>query len=446
MSDLRPVFFVIGLMVAALGAMMLIPTLVDLAYRDVSWPTFLISGLLVGLIGTVLSLATWTPQPQLSPRATFLLTALSWVVLTGLDTLPRGYLMWRAILQWIGGIGIIVTALAFLPMLKVGGMQLFRLESSDVGEKILPRAASIAGAIGAIYLILTLGCVTGYMLTGMSGFDAVAHAMTTVATGGYSTSDSSMGAFMTGGSDVVAVLFMCLGAMPFGLYMLMAQRKFRASLLDPQVRGFLLTVAGFSLLVATLYALSAEVEFLRALRLSAFNTVSIVTGTGYATADYQLWGPFAVAFFFAFMFIGGCAGSTACSVKIFRYQVAFEAMRSYLFRMPRQHALAPMRYGGKALPEAVVYSVLSYFFLFFMAFAATAILLSFIGLDPVTAWSGAGSAVANVGPGLGDIIGPAGTYQPLPGSAKWVLLLAMVVGRLEIVTALVVMSPGFWRS
>ena len=250
---------------------------------------------------------------------------------------------------------------------------------------------------------------------------------------------------MEGGSDVVAVLFMCLGAMPFGVYILVSQRKFRRSLLDPQVRGFLVTVAAFSFTVAGLYWASAEVEFLRALRLSAFNTVSIITGTGYATTDYQLWGPFAVAFFFAFMFIGGCAGSTACSIKIFRYQVAFEALRAYLFRMPRQHAVAPLRYGGAPLPESVVYSVLGYFFLFFLTFATTAVVLSLLGLDPVTAWSGAGSAVANVGPGLGDTIGPAGTYQTLPGSAKWVLLTAMIVGRLEIVTALVVLSPSFWR-
>ena len=482
MSDLRPVFFVIGLMVAAIGAMMLVPALIDWMYDDISWPTFLVSGLIVGLMGAVLSLAAWSPQPRLSPRAAFLLTAMSWVVLaavaaipflmqplglgftdamfeatsgitttgstilTGLDDLPKGILMWRAILQWIGGIGIIVTALAFLPMLKVGGMQLFRLESSDVGEKILPRAASIATAIGAIYLVLTFLCTVGYLATGMSGFDAVAHAMTTIATGGYSTSDASMGGFMDGGADVVAVLFMCLGAMPFGVYLLMGRGSLRPALLDPQVRAFLATVTIASVAVATLYWWSGEVEYLRALRLSAFNTVSIITGTGYATTDYQLWGPFAVAAFFAFMFIGGCAGSTACSIKVFRYQVAFEAMRAYLFRMPHEHAIAPMRYGGKPLTEGVVYSVLGYFFLFFLTFAVVAIILSLMGLEPVTAWSGAGSAVANVGPGLGDTIGPAGTYQPLPGGAKWVLLTAMIVGRLEIVTALVVLSPGFWRA
>ena len=469
-------------MMAAIGGMMFVPALVDWLYGDISWATFLVSGLIVALMGTVLSLSAWTPQPSLSPRATFLLTALSWVVLalvsaipflmqplglsftdavfettsgitttgatvlTGLDDMPKGVLMWRAMLKWFGGIGIIVPALAFLPMLKVGGMQLFRLESSDVGEKILPRAASIATAIGAVYVLLTFLCAVGYLATGMSGFDAVAHAMTTIATGGYSTSDSSMGGFMDGGADVVCVLFMCLGAMPFGVYLLMGRGSFRPALLDPQVRTFLGTIALFSVLVAGAYWASADVEFLRAFRLSLFNTVSIVTGTGYATADYQTWGTFAVAAFFAFMFVGGCAGSTACSIKIFRYQVAFEALRAYLFRMPHEHAIAPMRYGGKPLVESVVYSVLGYFFLFFLTFAVVAITLSFLGLDPVTAWSGAGSAVANVGPGLGEIIGPAGTYQPLPGSAKWVLLTAMVVGRLEIVTALVVLSPGFWRA
>ena len=481
MSDFRPVFYVIGLMTAAVGGMMLIPAFVDFVYRDASWPAFLVSGVVVGLLGATLSVGSYTPRPRLSSKGAFLLTALSWVflsavsaipfmmqplglgftdamfeatsgitttgstVLTGLDDLPKGVLMWRAILQWIGGIGIIVTALAFLPMLKVGGMQLFRLESSDVGEKVLPRAASIATAIGTIYLVLTLACASAYMLTGMNGFDAVAHSMTTVATGGYSTSDNSMGNFMEGGADVVCVLFMILGAMPFGVYLLMTQRKFRRSLLDPQVRAFLVIITAFSLTVATLYWAAGEVAFLRAFRLSAFNTVSIITGTGYATADYQLWGPFAVAFFFAFMFIGGCAGSTACSIKVFRYQVAAEAMRSYLFRMPRQHAIKPIRYGGQVLPEGVVYSVMGYFFLFFLAFAVTAMLLSLLGLDPLTAWSGAGSAIANVGPGLGEIIGPAGTYEPLGNSAKWVLLMAMIVGRLEIVTALVVLSPSFWR-
>ena len=483
MSDLRPVFFVIGLMSAALGILMFIPMIVDLLHEARAWRAFAIAGGMTTLFGTLLATITYTPKPSLRARGAFVLTVFAWLtlsvlasfpflfepinlsvtdalfeatsgitttgstILTGLDNMPRGVLMWRALLQWIGGVGIVVTAMAVLPMLKVGGMQLFRLESSDMGEKILPRAASLAGGISLIYLGLTFACFVGYMITGMNWFDATAHAMTTLATGGYSTSDASMGGFMDNGADIVCVAFMLAGGMPFGVYLLMTTRgDWRAPFRDSQVRAFLTVVVALISIVTLFLILSDQFEFSRGLRLAAFNTVSIVTGTGYATTDYNAWGPFAVTAFFAFMFIGGCAGSTACSIKIFRYQVAFEAMRNYLFRMPREHAVVPMRYGGRTLPPSVVYSVMSYFFVFFLTFVVTAILLSLIGLDPITAWSGAGSAVANVGPGLGEIIGPAGTYQDLPGTAKWVLLTAMIVGRLEIVTALVLLTPAFWRS
>ena len=483
MPDLRPVFFVIGLMCSALGLLMFIPMLVDVFDEGRAWRAFGISGGITTLFGALLATISYSPNPSLRARGAFVLTVFAWLtlsvlsampflfepinlsltdalfeatsgitttgatILTGLDNMPRGVLMWRAILQWIGGVGIVVTAMAVLPMLKVGGMQLFRLESSDMGEKILPRAASLAGGISLIYLVLTIACFIGYMLTGMDWFDATAHAMTTLATGGYSTSDASMGGFMDNGADIVCVAFMMAGGMPFGVYLLMTTRgDWRAPFRDSQVRAFITVMTALIAIVTLFLFLSEQFEFSRGLRLATFNTVSIVTGTGYATADYNAWGPFAVAAFFAFMFIGGCAGSTACSIKIFRYQVAFEAMRNYLFRMPRQHAVVPMRYGGKPLPPSVVYSVMSYFFVFFLTMVVAAGILSLIGLDPITAWSGAGSAIANVGPGLGDIIGPAGTYQDLPGSAKWVLLITMIIGRLEIVTALVLLTPAFWRS
>jgi len=482
MIDLRPVIFVVGLMIAALGVTMFAPMIIDYLYNDRSWQTFGISGVLTTLLGAVMAMATYSPKPNLRARGAFLLTALSWIalsgvaaipfmmeplglgftdaffeatsgitttgstILTGLDDLPKGILLWRSILQWIGGVGIIVTAMAVLPMLKIGGMQLFRLESSDMGEKVLPRAASIAAAIGLIYLSLTVFCTIGYVLAGMTGFDAVAHAMTTVATGGYSTSDASMGGFMDGGADLVCIAFMMAGAMPFGVYMIMARGDFKAPYKDSQVRAFIVVMTVLITIVTVGLWVASDFDKLRALRLAAFNTVSIVTGTGYATTNYNAWGPFAMSAFFVFMFIGGCAGSTACSIKIFRYQVAFEALRAYLFKMPQQNAVSTMRYQGEPLPDQVVFSVLSYFFLFFMTFAVVAIALSLLGLDPITAWSGAGSAVANVGPGLGDIIGPAGTYQDLPGTAKWILMLAMIVGRLEIVTALVVLTPAFWRG
>ncbi|WP_017931385.1 TrkH family potassium uptake protein [Robiginitomaculum antarcticum] len=482
MPDLRPVFFVIGLLVASLGAAMFVPMIVDLAYGDRSWQAFAISGIFTMLFGGVMALAAYSPQRNLRARGAFILTTLSWVALsafaalplwlspigvpaidamfesvsgitttgstvfTGLDDMPKGVLLWRAILQWIGGVGIIVTAMAILPMLKVGGMQLFRLESSDMGEKILPKAASIAAGIGYIYVFLTFLCALGYLWTGMNGFDAVAHAMTTIATGGYSTSDASMGGFMDNGADLVGITFMLAGALPFGMYLMASRGNFRGALTDPQMRAFFAVV---SLLIATLTLflwISSEIGRIEGLRLAAFNTISIITGTGYATADYNSWGPFAVAMFFAFMFIGGCAGSTACSVKIFRYQVAFEGLRAYLFKMPRRHAVSPMRYNNAPLPESVVYSVMGFLFLFLTCFAISAVALSMTGLDPVTAWSAAGTSIANVGPGLGDIIGPVGNFQSLPASSKWILMFNMLLGRLEIVTALVLLTPSFWRS
>ncbi len=460
---------------------MFVPMVVDLSFEGLSWRAFAISGILTTIIGTGLALATYAPNPDLRAREAFLLTVFSWLalslfsalpfvlnpmnmtwtnalfesvsgitttgatVLTGLDNMPKGILLWRSILQWIGGVGIIVTAMAILPMLKVGGMQLFRLESSDMGEKILPKAASIAAGIGLVYVGLTLACTLGYIAVGMNGFDATAHAMTTLSTGGYSTSDASMGGFMDNGADLVCIAFMMAGGMPFGMYLLMMNGNLSAPFKDSQVRAFVCVLLVLISLMTAFLWINSEMTNSQSVRLAAFNVVSIVTGTGYATADYNAWGAFAVAAFFAFMFIGGCAGSTACSIKIFRYQVAFEAFRSYLFRMPNQHAVAPMRYSGKRIPEEVVYSVMGYFFIFFMTFAIGAIVLSVMGLDSLTAWSGAASAVANVGPGLGEIIGPAGTYEKLPNLAKWVLMLGMIVGRLEIVTALVVLTPSFWR-
>lgn len=482
MPDLRPVFFVIGLLLAALGVLMFVPMAIDLAYKDNSWQAFGISGVLTTLIGGVCAFAARSPAANLRARGAFVLTTFSWIMLAlfsalplylspinvsgidaifeavsgitttgstvfvGLDDMPKGVLIWRALLQWIGGVGIIVTAMAILPMLKVGGMQLFRLESSDMSDKILPKAASIAAGIGLIYLALTVMCAIGYAFVGMSGFDAVAHAMTTIATGGYSTSDASMGGFMDNGADLVCIAFMLAGALPFGVYLLAVNGNVRPALSDPQMRAFLIVVAALITMVTVFLWISSEYGRMESLRLSAFNTISIITGTGFATADYNAWGPFAVAAFFAFMFIGGCAGSTACSIKIFRYQVAFEALRSYLFKMPRPNAVATMRYGGKPLPESVVYSVMGFFFLFFLCFALSAAALSMTGLDPITAWSAAGTSIANVGPGLGEIIGPAGNFQSLPSSSKWILMFGMLLGRLEIVTALVLLTPSFWRA
>ena len=479
----RPVVLVLGIMIAAISVAMLAPFLMDAHDGNVqSARAFLICALTGSALGGAMFVATQGPATNLSSRAGFVVTGGAWAVLalvaaiplryadvgldwtgalfesmsgltttgatvlTGLDDMPRGVLLWRAILQWIGGIGIIVTAMAVWPMLGVGGMQLFRMESSDTSEKMLPRAAEIATAISVIYLILTAGCAIAYGIVGLNSFDAIAHAMTTIATGGFSTRDASIGAFAEQGGDLVAAVFMILAALPFLLYLVAVRGKPGAIFRDPQVRGFLTLVAGAIIILTIVLSITNIYGLETAWRYAIVNTVSIITGTGYASDDFSLWGPAAQAAFFVFMFTGGCAGSTTCSIKIFRYQIALIAMRRYVVTLVHPNAISPMRYGGKTVPDSTVYSVLGFLFAFIAVFIISAALLSAIGLDTVTALSGAVATLGNVGPGLGPIIGPAGTFQPLPDAAKWVMTANMLIGRLEVLTVLVFLTPRFWRN
>lgn len=482
-ASVRPVVFVIGTLIVVLSAAMIVPFLLDLHDgRTESARAFLATGFVGIVAGSVMAMTSRGDNSNLSVRAGFILTAGSWAVLalwaaipmrysgigldwtdaifesmsgltttgatviTGLDTQPRGLLMWRAILQWIGGIGIIVTAMAVWPLLGVGGMQLFRLESSDNSEKILPRAAQIAAAIAALYLGLTVLCALCYSAVGLSAFDSIAHAMTTIATGGYSTRDASIGAFLDEGGDLVALVFMIVAALPFVAWLVALRGRPSALWNDPQVRGFL-TLVVVSTIVLTVLLMATGVHGNESSwRFAAVNTVSVITGTGYATADFNAWGPIAQASLFALMFAGGCAGSTTCSVKIFRYQIAILAIRRHLVSLVHPNAITPMRYGNQVVSQQTVYSVLGFLFAFILIFIVSAIILNAMGLDTVTALSGAATSLANVGPGLGPMIGPAGTFQPLPDPAKWVMTANMLIGRLEVITVLVFLTPRFWKG
>ncbi|MCG8442895.1 MAG: TrkH family potassium uptake protein [Caulobacterales bacterium] len=483
MRELQPVLVVTGIMLVGLAAFMFPPMLLDYYAGQTTWLAFAWASGAAAFTGGALSITARGRIEQLSVRAAFVLTVVSWLTLTafaaipfalaglgltladaffeamsgltttgstvirGLDTKPQGLLLWRAILQWIGGVGIVVTAIAVLPMLGVGGMQLFRLESSDASEKLLPRATQIAGLIAVIYLVLTVICAAVYALLGLSPFHAIAHATTTIATGGFSTSDGSMGTYMQNGADIAAIVFMLAGSLPFGLYMLALRGDMRGVLRDSQAQTFLVLVLVLVAAMTTYLVLNpVPATEGRELRMAAFNVVSILTGTGYATTDYVQWGPFAIAFFFCLTFVGGCAGSTSCGLKIFRFQVAAIALRAYLTEMIRPHHVAPYRYNRRKLTDETVYSVLSFFFLFLATFAALALALAALGLDTVTALSAAATAVANVGPGLGDRIGPAGVFADLPDAAKWLLALGMLIGRLEVFTVLVLFAPSFWRD
>jgi trk system potassium uptake protein TrkH len=489
MIEIRPVLQIVGLFVAVLGATMLLPVLADLIDGSpaarLDMLAFLASSILCMTVGGGLAATAWGRIEALSTRQGFVITTASWLalvcaasvplflgegrmsvtdaffeamsgltttgstVVTGLDTKPPGFLLWRSLLQWIGGIGVIIMAIAILPFLSVGGMQLFRLESSDKSDKVLPGADELAAALFFLYLGLTALCFTFYWLFGMEAFDAMNHAMTTVATGGYSTKDASFGHFTAEGAtrgpvDVVAIVFMILGSLPFGLYILALRGQGRSLWRDSQSRFFLAVAALFTSVVAFRIVSSLGYDPLAGTRTAAFNIISIMTGTGYATTNYNAWGPFAVGFFFCVMFVGGCAGSTSCGLKIFRLQVAFSALSVYIQKLSHPHRMTVARYNGRPLDDSVFRSVLSFFFIYFATFATVAVLLSLFDLDPVTALSSAGTAIANVGPGLGEVVGPAGNFSTLPAGAKWIMSVAMLLGRLEFLTVLVLFVPSFW--
>ena len=481
MIDYRPVFHVIGILLTILAAAMGVPLLVELVNGSPGWRVFAGTGGFTVFMGVTLVLTMRAPLAQLSIRQAFVLTTTSWLaltafaalpfafgelglsftdaffesmsgltttgstVITGLDHASAGILLWRAILQWLGGIGIIVMSIAILPMLRIGGNQLFRMESSDRSEKVLPRVVQIAGGVGAIYVGLTLACAVALWTAGLGVFDAVAHSMTTIATGGFSTRDASIGAFANPAAEIIITGFMFLGALPFVLYLQLVRGR-PALLRDDQVRWFCWIVAVLVAVVAVTHYLNNDIGFGRALREAAFNTLSIMTGTGYSSTNYAGWGAFAIGVFFFIMFIGGCAGSTTCSIKVFRFQVLYETARAQMKRLIRPHGVFIATFNGRPITDDAASSVMSFFFLFALTFAVLAAALHFIGLDFLTAVSGAATAICNVGPALGEIIGPDGNFASLDDSAKWVLSAGMLLGRLELFTVLVMFAPWFWRN
>lgn len=479
--DYRPILFICGILMATLALAMLVPAAVDAMVGNPDWQVFATSAAVTLFIGVSLILTNRTRGGALSLRQGFVLTTAAWIVIAafgalpfafsdleltytnaffeamsgitttgstvigGLDYVAPGILLWRGLLQWLGGIGIIVMAVAVLPMLQVGGMQLFRMESSDKSEKVMPRATEIASGIGLIYLALTAICATAYLVAGMTAFEAIIHAMTTISTGGYSTSDASIGYFGSMTIDWIAVVFMILGGMPFVLYLKAVRGDPAALWRDSQVRWFLSIVVIAVAMLAVYQTWRNGVPPLEAIRSSAFNAVSVVTTTGYATQDFGLWGSFAVPTFFFLIFIGGCAGSTSGAIKIFRFQVLYETARTQARRLVQPHGVFIAYYNGKPIPDPLAESVMSFFFMFMLCFGLLALGLGLVGLDFLTAVSGAATAIANVGPGLGDIIGPAGNFYSLPDQAKWLLSAGMLLGRLELFTVLVLFAPSFWR-
>lgn len=487
MIDLRPVLLVIGVLVAPLGVFMFLPMFLALFLGSGEWLVFFVSGVFTLVCAASFIIGTWDRIKGLSTQQAFILTGLSWValtifsalplafssmnlsytdaffeamsgltttgstVVTGLDNAPLSFLLWRGLLQWIGGVGIIVTAVAVLPMLQIGGMQLFRMESSDNSENIIPRAAQFAAYIGITYVLLTTICAALYWFFGMTFFDAIVHSMTTVATGGFSNSDESFGFFKNASLESVAMVFMVLGSLPFTLYFVMVRGNFKALRNDDQSRWFITTLFGAVAILTLYHYFSMQTpldsgDILFSLRKSSFNVVSIVTGTGYASENYGSWGGFAVALFFVLTFLGGCAGSTSCGIKSFRFIVIFRVLKSAISKIVYPNAITVPRYNGVPITRDISASVMNFIFLYAICCAVVAILLNIMGLDVITSISAAATSVSNVGPGLGNLIGPAGSFSDLSDGIKWILSIAMLVGRLEIFTVFVLFTRAFWRA
>lgn len=483
MLDVRPVLYVNGLLLLVLALAMQFPMAMEWLAGRSDWQVFLASSLVTGFAGGGLAFGNQVRRRiSLTTRQAFLLTTLAWVlmagfgalpfmfselrlsfadgyfeamsgltttgstVIVGLDTLPAGILLWRAILHWLGGVGIIVMAVAILPVLRIGGMQLFKMESSEKSDKAKPRISQIAAAICIVYVVLTALCALLLRLAGMTWLEAVCHAFATLSTGGFSTSDGSVGHFESATIDWIIVVFMTLGGGTFVLYTTPWRADRWALLQDSQIRWYLLFLGFFSGLLGFWQWAVNGVGVHDALRSAAFAVVSIVTTTGFASGDYSTWGSLPVIVSFILLFIGGCTGSTAGAIKIFRWEVLFAMAGVHLKRLIHPHGVFVIDFNKQRISDAVVRSVLGFMVMYFFTFAILALALTAVGLDFVTSITGSATALGNVGPGLGDIIGPSGNFKPLPESAKWLLSFGMLLGRLELFTVLVLFLPAFWRD
>ena len=461
---------------------MLAPYTLQIIYNEGSH-SFISASFVTIFIGVLFILANLEKNFKLNLRQTFLFSSLAWImvaafgslpfllssqnfsfseaffesmsgitttgatIISDLDNSPKSILLWRAIMQWLGGIGIVVMAITILPLLKVGGMQLFKMEGPDSTEKILPRTIEVATIIISTYIILTILCGFFYWVFGMSIFDSVSHAMTTIATGGFSTHNASIGFFKSSNIEIVASIFIILGSIPFISYLKFTQGNRKVFFQDVQIKGLIYLLV-FAIIVMFFYLIFIKYEssIFDKIRISSFNVISILSGTGYVTDDFGLWGKFSLIFFLLLMFIGGCAGSTACGIKIFRLQMLLIFLKNQIKKLISPNSVIITKYNNQKISDDFINSVIIFIFSFLFIFLIIAVLLSISGLDFITSISGAASSISNVGPGLGDIIGPNGNYREIPDLSKWILSAGMLLGRLELFAVLVLFFPSFWRN
>ncbi len=482
MLNLKPIALVLGTVICAVGFLLFIPMFTEIIYKTESWQAYAVPILLYLIVGGSLVIINKNIELKISIKEAFIITVLSWIllailcavpfvytqsgldivdaffesmsgitttgatILQNLDELPKGILIWRSLLQWLGGIGIVVIALFILPFLRIGGMQLFHLEGDDPYEKFLPKISSVISKIFIIYVSLTFILFGLYFVNGMSIFDAITHSFTTISTGGFSTHNNSFAFFDNQSILIIAIIFMILGSLPF---LVIAQTSFKnlfATFKDHQVRIFLIILL-LSIFIIYFFAQKyLEGNSFSKIITISFNTISIISGTGYVSTNFENWGNYASVLFLILMFIGGCAGSTTGGLKVFRFQILFKYISLHLKRMLKPHAVIATHFNGKKVNESTYESVMSFFFIYIFTFAMSALLLSFSGMDFLTCFSAAASAISNVGPGLGSVIGPEGNYSSLTDYSKIILVFTMFLGRLEMLTILILFLPSFWKD
>ena len=480
MYNYKTVFYTLGTLQIILGIFMLIPVIIQLIYNELD-SGFVSASIITIIFGILFFLSNLDHNKNIDLPQTFILTALSWLsiaifgslpfifselnlnftdaffesmsgitttgstILTDLDNAPKGILLWRAILQWLGGIGIILMAITLMPIMNIGGMQLFKISSNDNAEKILPKSKEVSLRLIAIYLLLTFSCAVFYKIFGMSYFDSLTHSMTTIATGGFSNYNDSIGHFDSALIEINSIIFIILGSIPFIAYIKYLNGDKKVFYKDAQIIFFIKTII-FSVAIIFIFLLIKNYDsesFL--LRHVIFNVVSILTGTGYVTTNYSDWGSFPLIFFLVLMFIGGCAGSTACGLKIFRIHILYKFFVMQLKKYIYPRGIFVLKYGENILNEKFISSIISFVFLYIIIFFIITTLLSISGLDFITSVSGAATSISNVGPGLGGMIGPNGNFSLLPDFSKWILAVGMILGRLELFAIIVLFIPSFWR-
>ena len=479
MTNYKTVFFTLGILQIILGIFMLIPIIVQFFFNELD-SSFLGASIVTIIFGILFSLSNLDHDKKLNLQQAFLLTALSWLniaifgslpfvfsnvnfsftnaffesmsgitttgstIISNLEIMPKGILLWRAILQWLGGIGIIVMAITLMPIMNVGGMQLFKISNNDTSEKILPKSKEIALRLIYIYSILTFLCAVSYKILGMNIFDSITHSMTTIATGGFSNYNDSIGFFDSFSIEISAMIFIILGSLPFITYIKFLSGDKKIFFSDNQIKSFLKIIL-LSIIILSIYMMINDTAQLN-LRSILFNVVSILTGTGYVNAQFDNWGGFPLVLFIGLMFIGGCAGSTTCGVKIFRIQILYSFISNQLKKIIYPKGIFILKYNYQPIDRKFIASIISFIYMYLIIFFIITALLSLSGLDFITSISGAATSISNVGPGLGSIIGPNGNFSSLPDVSKWILSMGMILGRLELFAILVLFLPSFWRN